>query len=86
MTHTSTDAKAPTSASVVTQPGRILGTVEYREGDGPMIVIRCGPVGVQLTETDATLSWTDGEARGVAAMPLNIFRNYMSLGAIKLDA
>ena len=86
MTHTSTDAQAPTTAPVATQPGRILGTVEYREGDGPMIAIRCGPVGVQLTATDATLSWTDGEARGAAAMPLNIFHNYVSLGAIKLDA
>ena len=51
-----------------------------------MIAIRHGAVGVQLTATDATLSWTDGDTRGSAAMPINIFRNYVSLGAIKLDA
>ncbi len=92
MTQASTDAStdasapAPAPAAVPTQPGRISGTVEYREGDGPMIAIRHGAVGVQLTATDATLSWTDGDTRGSAAMPINIFRNYVSLGAIKLDA
>lgn len=81
-----TDAAVPATSSVVTQPAHITGTVEYREGDGPMITIRPGPVGVQLSGTDATLSWTDGESRGSATMPVSIFRNYVSLGAIKLDA
>ena len=81
-----TDGTASTMAPVATQPGRITGKVEYREGDGPMITIRPGPVSVQLTTTDAVLSWTDGESRGSASMPVSIFRNYVSLGAIKLDA
>jgi hypothetical protein len=86
MTPASTEVTVPNTAPVETQPGHIRGTVEYREGDGPMIVIRRGPVGVQLTTTDAILSWTDGETRGSAAMPIGIFRNYVARGAIQLDA
>lgn len=86
MTPASTEATLPTTAPVETQPAHIQGTVEYREGDGPMIAIRRGPVGVQITVNDATLSWTDGETRGSAAMPIGIFRNYVARGAIKLDA
>jgi hypothetical protein len=86
MTTASTEATLPTTAPVQTQPAHIQGTVEYREGDGPMITIRRGPVGVQITSNDATLSWSDGETRGSAAMPIGIFRNYVARGAIKLDA
>lgn len=86
MTPASTEATVPTTAPVETKPARIHGTVEYREGDGPLIVIRRGAVGVQITHNDATLSWTDGETRGSAAMPIGIFRNYLARGAIKLDA
>ena len=86
MTTASTEDTAPTAEPVKTQSAHITGMVEYREGDGPMIAIRRGPVGVQITATDAVLSWTDGETRGAAAMPVNIFRNYVSLGAIKFDA
>ena len=85
-TETRPEAGASTIAPVQTQPGHIHGTVEYREGDGPLIVIRPGPVGVQITVNDATLSWTDGETRGSAAMPIGIFRNYVARGAIKLNA
>ena len=41
---------------------------------------------MQLTSNDATLSWTDGETRGSAAMPIADFRRYLSEGAIHLDA
>ena len=54
---------------------QIKGKVEYREGDGANITIRRGPVEVQTTPTDATLSWTDGETRGSAAMPIADFRS-----------
>ena len=68
----------------MTQAAEIVGTVEYREGDGPNIVIRPGPVEVDTTATDATLGWTDGDARGSAAMPLADFKRYVSEGAIVL--
>jgi hypothetical protein len=62
----------------------VTGKVEYREGDGINIVIRPGPVKVETTPTDATLSWVDGETRGSAAMPIGAFRAYVAKGVIAL--
>lgn len=86
MTTTPTPTTAIPVVSDITHPGSIRGKVEYRQGDGPNIVIRPGLVAVQLTTNDATLSWDDGETRGSAAMPIGDFRNYVKQGAIKLDA
>jgi hypothetical protein len=68
----------------MTQAAEIVGTVEYREGDGPNITIRPGPIEVEITATDATLGWTEGEARGSTAMPLADFKRYVAEGAIVL--
>jgi hypothetical protein len=68
----------------MTQRAQVTGKVEYREGDGINIAIRPGPVEVQMTATDATLSWVEGETRGSAAMPIGDFRNYVAKGAIEL--
>ena len=66
----------------MTQTARIVGKVEYRPGDGPKAVIRPGPVELQTTEADVTLSWTDGDTHGSAAMPLAEFKRYRNEGAI----
>jgi hypothetical protein len=68
------------------QTARITGTVEYREGDGPNIAIRPGPVEVSLSETDATLSWVDEDTHGSAAMPLTDFNRHVREGRIQLDS
>ena len=60
--------------------------VEYREGDGPNIAIRPGPVKVETGLNDATLSWVDEETRGSAAMPLADFKRYVAEGKITLAA
>jgi hypothetical protein len=67
------------------QQAQVKGKVEYREGDGTNISIRRGPVEVQTTPTDATLSWSDGETRGSAAMPTGDFRAYVAKGMIELE-
>lgn len=67
------------------QAAQIVGKVEYGEGDGPKITIRPGPVEFELTINDATLSWTDGDTRGSAAIPLTEFKRYCSEGAIVID-
>ncbi len=64
------------------QTARIVGEVEYRQGDGPKQIIRKGPVEVETTEIDATLSWVDGETHGAAAMPIADFKRYRASGAI----
>ena len=83
-TGAATTGESTSPSPVQTHPANILGKVEYRQGDGPNVTIRPGPVGVQITAIDATLSWADGETRGAAAMPIADFRNYVAKGAIKL--
>jgi hypothetical protein len=68
----------------MTQQAQVTGKVEYRQGDGPTATIRPGPVEVNTTPTDATLSWTDGETHGSAAIPIQDFRRYVSKGEIQL--
>ena len=68
------------------QAAHITGQVEYREGDGPNITIRPGAVTVETTVTDATLSWSDGETHGSAAMPLSDYSRCVAEGRITLDA
>lgn len=62
---------------------RINGKVEYREGDGPNIAIRQGPCEIDETAIDATISWTDGDTHGSAAIPIADFRRYVSRDAIQ---
>ncbi len=68
------------------QAARVTGPVVYRQGDGTNITIRPGPVEVQTTASDATLSWADGDTRGSAAMPIGDFRNYVKKGLIDYEA
>jgi glutathione S-transferase len=65
--------------------GMIVGKVEFREGEGIMLEIRMGTIEIELTRADATLSWTDGNYRGQAAMPFGDFRRYVADGAIALE-
>ncbi|AOW14371.1 hypothetical protein LPB72_03505 [Hydrogenophaga crassostreae] len=69
----------------MTQTARIVGPLEYREGDGPAIEIREGPVEVAITDLDVTLSWVEGDAHGSAAMPAADFQRYVDEGKIELN-
>ncbi|EWS58821.1 hypothetical protein Y695_04664 [Hydrogenophaga sp. T4] len=51
------------------QTARIVGKVEYREGDGPNIAIRPGPVEVAQGLNDVTLSWVDEETHAWRRCP-----------------
>lgn len=64
---------------------RITGPVQYREGDGVNITIRLGPCEVDETALDATISWTDGDSHGSAAIPISDYRRYLASRAIQLD-
>jgi hypothetical protein len=72
--------------TTMAQKAHIVGKVEYRSGDGPNVEIRPGPVDLNSGINDVTLSWTDEETHGSAAMPLADFKRYVSEGLIKLDA
>lgn len=67
------------------QTARIVGPVEYREGDGPNIPIRPGPVEVNMALNDVTLSWVDEATHGSAAMPLTDFKRHVAEGRILMD-
>jgi hypothetical protein len=63
---------------------RIIGKVEYREGDGVNMTIRPGPCEIEETELDATISWVDGDTRGSAAMPMADYRRHIANKAIQI--
>jgi hypothetical protein len=66
------------------QTGFIVGKVEFRPGDGALMRIPKGPVEIETTKLEATLSWVEGETHGAAAMPLTDFKRYVTKGAIAL--
>ena len=69
---------------MASRQGRIVGDVSYREGDGADIRIRPGPCEVTVTNLDVTISWTDGDTHGAAALPLAEYTRLVTTGAIEL--
>ncbi len=68
----------------MTRQAHIKGKVEFREGDGASLTIPVGPCEIEETALDATISWGDGETRGSTAIPIDVYRHYVSSGAIEL--
>jgi hypothetical protein len=64
---------------------RITGLVEYREGDGANITIRPGPCEIDESALDVTISWTDGDSHGSAAIPISVYRSLLASSAIQVD-
>jgi 2-methylisocitrate lyase-like PEP mutase family enzyme len=62
----------------------IVGRVEFRLGEGPLIAIRQGWVDITFAPGDAVLAWSEGGWREEAAMPFANFCRYVSDGAIVL--
>jgi 2-methylisocitrate lyase-like PEP mutase family enzyme len=62
----------------------IVGRVEFRLGEGPLIEIRPGCVEITFSPGDAVLAWSEGTWRDEAAMPFANFCRYVSDGAIVL--
>jgi hypothetical protein len=63
----------------------IRGTVEYRLGDGPLCSVPKGPVEVDASASDVTLSWGSGQTRQSAAIPASDFSRYVASKAIVID-
>lgn len=62
----------------------ILGRVEFRLGEGPLLAIRQGSVEITFSPGDAVFAWSEGNWREEAAMPFANFCRYVSEGAIVL--
>ena len=63
----------------------VVGDVNYREGDGPMMPIRRGLCEMEMTAADVTLGWQDGNNRLSAVIPRDEFDRLVSIGAIRHD-
>lgn len=70
----------------MTQTAQIAGPVEFRSGDGPMMLIPQGAVDIETNPTEATLSWVDGDTHGAATLPIAEFNRYVSEGAIRWNS
>jgi len=77
---------SPSGGILMPHTAHIVGKVEFREGEGPNMVIRPGPVSVETGLIDATLSWEEEETHNSAAMPLVDFTRYIDEGKITLNA
>jgi hypothetical protein len=64
---------------------RVVGKIECREGYGPDITIRPGLREVQESAQDATIGWTDGDSRGLAAIPFDDCRCCVSIQVLEVE-
>lgn len=62
----------------------IVGEVTYREGDGVAMTIPPGPCEVEVTDLDATISWSEGPDHGSAAISLADYRRFVDSGALRV--
>jgi hypothetical protein len=67
-----------------TKKAQVKEGMSYRVGDGPQVPIPPGPCEIVVTPQDATISWRDGEARGVAAIPITEYRQRVKEGLLVL--
>ena len=66
------------------QECEIVGSVTYREGDGVQMEIPRGQAQIEITDLDATISWTDGDSHGAAAIALAELDRFIEEGTLKL--
>lgn len=65
--------------------GRVVSPLKYREGEGVEMEIPPGPCEIEPTELDVTISWVDGDDRGVTAIPLDEYERHITDGTLVLD-
>jgi len=68
----------------MSKKARVNGKIEYREGDGMNLAIPRGPVEIDETILDVTISWVDGETHGSTAIPLADFKRHVADKAIEV--
>lgn len=62
---------------------KVTGNVEYRAGDGPLILIPQGPIEVELAPDSAVLSWGDAGSTQTTAIPIAEYQRYLDEGVIE---
>jgi hypothetical protein len=61
---------------------QIRGVVEFRAGDGPMVLIPEGPCQIVLAEDSAVIHWEEGGATLNAAIPRVDYDEHVEAGRI----
>ena len=70
----------------MSQHAMIRGEVSFRAGDGVLMPIPDGDVGIDIADDSVTLSWTDGEGNaGAAAITRDEYERYCREGKIRPD-
>ena len=64
---------------------QIVGEVQYRPGDGVDVTIPRGPCEIEPSSQDVTISWQEGDAAQVTAIPFDLYTTYLTEGRIVLD-
>lgn len=62
----------------MTHTATVQGVVQYRIGEGPVCKVPYGPVEVEVSDMDVTLSWEADDTRQSAAMPRQEFARYLA--------
>jgi hypothetical protein len=70
----------------MTQHAIIRGEVCFRAGDGVMMPIPDGPVDIEIADDSVTLSWTEGDSPGSAAITRDEYTRFLKDGLIKVSA
>ncbi|NPC58455.1 isocitrate lyase/PEP mutase family protein [Caenimonas soli] len=63
----------------------VAGRVEFRLGEGPLVIIPAGPVEIILSAADVVFGWTEGSSRQEAAIPFVNFCRYVATGDLILQ-
>lgn len=69
----------------MSQHAVIRGEVCFRAGDGVLMPVPDGDVDIEVAEDSVTLSWTDGEDTGSAAITRDEYERYRREGKIRVD-
>jgi hypothetical protein len=70
----------------MTQHAMIRGEVCFRAGDGVLMPVPDGEVGIDVADDSVTLSWTDGDGNaGSAAITRDEYERYCREGKIRAD-
>ena len=62
---------------------KVVGELEYRAGDGPVLTIPPGPIEIETAEDSAVLSWSDQGKVQSTAIPIDDYRRYLREGVIQ---
>ena len=62
----------------MTQQAMVTGEVKFRIGDGPLCTVPKGPIEIEVTPMDVTVSWDAEDTHQNASIPRAEFARFLS--------